>query len=205
MNELQDHVRAWLKRILDETGLSASALARKIGTSTTTITRLLNDPTHKAVLSHRTIDAIVRVTGLSGPYPSRIERLVQKEDIDAIMLPKETGDTRVDDAIRYLCQTESALVPWRLNTHALEGLGYLPGDVMIVDMNATAETGDVVVAQLYAQNTRTVFRQYVKPFLTAEACDRVARQPILVDEMNAQIRGVVVATFRSRRGHAGHN
>lgn len=203
MDELQESVRAWLTDVLRQTGKTPSALARAIGTSTSTLTRYLNQPDHKHVLSTRTIDAITRVTGLPGPpgAGSSGARLPAGE-IDGMEINTQTGDVRVDDAVRYLCAAENGLSPWRLNTRALEGVGYLPGDVVVVDLNADAESGDVVVAQVYDQRgAETVFRLYAKPFLTAAANDRVARVPLLVDDAHVCIRGVVVAMFRPRRGH----
>lgn len=216
MSELQDSVRTWLRAVLDETGLSASALARQIGTSTTTLTRALNDPNSKHVLSMRTIDAISRATGKPGPNgqggtqgqaqggdqaAAMFDPALGRE-LDGRALPVETGDARVDDAVRYLCAAENGLYAQRLNSRALEGVGYLPGDVMVVDLNQSAKLGDVVVAQIYKQRgAETVFRLYAKPFLIAAALDRCPHLPMLVDDDRVSIRGVVVASFRPRRGH----
>jgi lambda repressor-like predicted transcriptional regulator len=203
MSELQESVRAWLRSVLDETGLTASALARSIGTSTTTLTRVLNDPLAKHVLSTRTIDAIARTTGISGPgAPPSGQARMPEHEIDGLQLKTQTGDVRIDDAVSFLCSNENGLTPWRLNTRALEGMGYLPGDVVIVDLNATADTGDVVVAQVnQGKSADTIFRIYAKPFVSACAIDRVARAPLVVDDIHVSICGVVVAMFRPRRGH----
>lgn len=155
MTEIRDEVRAWLRQVLEQTGMSATRLAREIGTSTTTLTRVLNDPNYTGVLSHRTIAAITRVTGQAGPNTAVTTARNAPGELDGLHLPPETGDLRVDDAVRYLCQAEASLAPWRLNTLALESLGYLPGDIMMVDMNAVAESGDIVVAQVYSQKTTT--------------------------------------------------
>jgi hypothetical protein len=202
MSDLQDSVRAWLRGVLDETGLSASALARQIGTSTTTLTRVLNDAAAKHVLSTRTIDAIVRTTGLLGPgSPATGAARMPEGEIDGLPLKPQTGDVRIDEAVRYLCAAENGLMPYRLNTRALEGMGYLPGDVVIVDLNASADHGDVVLARLHQARRGEIFRVYAKPFLIACAVDRVARAPLLVDDQHVSLHGVVVAMFRPRRDH----
>jgi hypothetical protein len=207
MNELHEQMRHWLANVLQTHGLTANRLATMIGKSPTTLTRVLNDPNAKHTLSTPTIDAIMRVTGAQPPgshamaRPGEAPRIAMSE-LDGLPISPQTGDLRVDEAVRYLCQATPGLDPWRLNTRALEALGYLPGDVVITDQAATAEHGDVVVAQIYRpRGAETVFRMFAKPFLVAAAQDRVARQPLLVDDSHVAIRGVVVAMFRPRRGH----
>lgn len=202
MDETQDSVRSWLRSVMDQTELSAHALARKINRAPTTITRAL-DPASKHTLSHRTIADIVAVTGLPGPGGGRASAPTRMpaNEIDGAPLEIETGDSRVDDAVRYLCGDENALAPWRLNTRALEVMGYLPGDVVIVDLNGHPQPGDIVVAQHYKARVETLFRMFTPPFLVAAANDRVPRPPMLVDNATVAIRGVVVAMFRPHRGH----
>lgn len=208
MNELHEQMRAWLADVLEKNGLSANRLAKMIGKSASTLTRVLNDPNAKHTLSTPTVDAIIRVTRaappglLAGPVRAGEPPRLPQGELDGLPVAVKTGDIRVDDAVRYLIQAEARLEPWRLNTRALEGLGYLPGDVVITDQTAPPEHGDVVVAQIYnPRGAETVFRMYAKPFLVAAAQDRVARLPMLIDDSNVVIRGVVVAMFRPRRGH----
>lgn len=203
MNELHQNVRSWLRGVLSETNLSATALAAGIGVSTTTLTRVLNDASVKHTLSMSTIDKISRYTGISATpiADGRSIALSPEQEVQALPGDASYGDVRVDEAVRYLCQAEPGLSPWKLNTRALEVAGYLPGDIVIVDLNAAAEDGDIVVAQIYAEKTETVFRLYNKPYLIAAAHDRVPRKPLLVDDDQVLIKGVVIATFRPRRGH----
>jgi hypothetical protein len=210
MNDLHDRMRAWLHEVLDHQQVRPNGLARLTGVSPTTLTRVLNDPKAKHTLSATTIDAIVRATGYPPPDFAGSEAgnalhplpPAQGQELDGLKLPAETGDARIDDAVRFLCQADDNFTPWRLNTRALEGLGYLPGDVVIVDLAQKPEAGDVVVAQIYkARGADTVFRLYAKPFLTAAANDRVMRPPLLVDDDRVAIRGTVIAMFRPHRGH----
>lgn len=202
MDPTKDSVRAWLEDLLEKSGLSAYALAKQIGKSPSTITRAV-DPASKHTLSHRTIMEIVQATGRPGPSGERAagQARLPSNEIDGAPLELETGDARVDDAVRYLCGAENALAPWRLNTRALEMMGYLPGDVVIVDLNGQAQAGDIVAAQNYKGRVETIFRIFTPPFLVAAATDRVPRPPMLVDNDTVSIRGVVVAMFRPMRGH----
>lgn len=66
----------YLHRVLRETGLHPSALAKKCGLSSTTLTRPLNNPAHSFRLSRRTLEAIEGGTGIpfSDTAPRRVER-----------------------------------------------------------------------------------------------------------------------------------
>lgn len=55
---------AYLRRVLQQTGLSPTALAEQAGVSPTTLTRPLNNPEHKFELSMRTIRMIESSTGI---------------------------------------------------------------------------------------------------------------------------------------------
>lgn len=203
MDELRDSLRAWLRDVLDERQLTPNKLAGLAGFRPTTLTRFLNDSDAKHTLSTPTIDAIVRATGcapprLRGAVPVRPAR----REVDAAVLAESSGDERTDEAVRYLCQADPNLAPWQLHSRAIEALGYLPGDVVIVDQATEPATGDVVCAQVYeGRGAETKFRLYQRPWLLPAAIDRLPRVPILVDDRNARVAGVVVAMFRPRRSH----
>ena len=203
MNDVHHEMRGWLSEVLRRSGLSPYALAKKAGVSTTTITRGL-DPNAKHTLSSTTVAKIRAVAGdhaHAGPA-APIGFAESGADELSPVAAGTSGDPRVDDAVRYLVAGDQGLVPWKLNTRALEVAGYLPGDIAIVDLNAQAVDGDAVVAQHYVgSNAQTIFRLYQKPYLVAAATDRAIRRPLAVDDMAVSIRGVVVASFRPRRGH----
>jgi transcriptional regulator with XRE-family HTH domain len=75
MTDARDTARARLEQLLSLTGLDATSLAREAGVSHTTVTRFLNDPRHKYVLSHRTLtkleDAARRLIGSAASQPLR--------------------------------------------------------------------------------------------------------------------------------------
>jgi len=57
--------KAYVRHVLEMTGLSASSLAKRVGVASTTLTRALNDPQHKFALSTSTLERIARGTGIS--------------------------------------------------------------------------------------------------------------------------------------------
>lgn len=64
---LQAAVRAYLRRVLNETGLSAGKLALRAGIAATTITRPLNDPKIQHTPSIRTLTKIANASGIALP------------------------------------------------------------------------------------------------------------------------------------------
>lgn len=199
----QDITRAWLKAVLEKTGLDPTGLAHKAGVHPSTLTRFVNNENVTHDLSRRTISGIEKVTGIAyGEHRVRPRVLqVSEPEAQAYVIDSPDNDRRIDEAVRYLLQAQNGLDPWRLKSRALELAGYLPGDVLIVDLNAEPEDGDAVVAQNYEGGTETIFRLYQKPYLVAAAVDRVPRRPLLVDDDSVMIRGVVIAMFRPRKGH----
>lgn len=60
----EDWPRAYVRRVLAQTGLSPTALAERVGVSSTTLTRPLNSPEYPHSISRRTLDKIRAVTGI---------------------------------------------------------------------------------------------------------------------------------------------
>lgn len=58
---------AWLRKVLSETGLSPSELAKLAKVSSTTLTRPLNNPDHPHAIGGRTIAKVARAVGRDPP------------------------------------------------------------------------------------------------------------------------------------------
>ena len=92
--------------------------------------------------------------------------------------------------------------PWVLRSNALLSIGYLPGDVMLVDLNERPRAHDVVCAQVYdwvRSRAQTVFRLYEPPYLLASTTDQAVLRPLVVDDNVVVVKGVVTASIRPRR------
>jgi hypothetical protein len=80
-------------------------------------------------------------------------------------------------------------------SRALEGLGYLPGDIVIVDLRHNPVPGDVVCAQVYESDRsepETVMRIYRPPVLVAATFDEQLQRLLWVDDPRIKIEGVVL-------------
>jgi hypothetical protein len=91
---------------------------------------------------------------------------------------------------------------WRLKTMALEGVGYLPGDIVFVEAlpeGVLPKPQDAVCAQVVDYqhgSAETVWRVYDSPFLVGAANDRTAYKPLLVDGDRVKIIGVIRESLR---------
>ncbi len=190
---------AWLNAMLEFRMWNVTRLAREAGVSQSTLAKFLNDPENVAQLSISTVEKLSGAGGIR-PYetkPSATPRgISEKEAIPFSGADEQLGFDRLISALT----TGNSLVPWVMNSRALEAFGYLPGDVLVVDLNATPQDGDVVCAQLFDRNgeAETVFRILEHPFLVAATMDRSTVKPLLVNNDTVVIRGVVTSSHRPR-------
>jgi hypothetical protein len=215
-HDLKTRQQAWLRAILQRTGLKPSQLANAAGLNTTTLTRFLNSIDHKNALSAQSVAAIQEaVKGFS--------RTMSAQDLQAIAYPgmpetlkgeiaedeaapytadlKNADHGYSDAAIKAIVEGQAGLDPWVLKSRSLEASGYLPGDVLIVSLNEEPRDNDVVCVQIYdwsLMKAETVMRVYQQPYISASEFG-VVRKPLLVDNKDVMIKGVVVAGIRPRR------
>jgi transcriptional regulator with XRE-family HTH domain len=199
--ELREAVGAWLKRLPELTGQTLTGIAREIGVSTSTLTKPANNPDHPHVMSFSTIAKIARRYHIPPPsgMGDELAALLPGFAADEASPFKFDGPPDFNALIKAYIADRPGIDPWRLNARALELAGYVPGDVMIVDLNAAPRTRDVVVAQVFdheMSRTETVWRLYERPYLVAATTDPSLLRPIHEDA--AAIKGVVLVSFRAR-------
>jgi hypothetical protein len=177
-------------------------LAKKAKLAQTTITRFLR-PEAPFALNVHTIAKIEDASGVafqgSGAEPTARthEAIPFSEDSDEM--------TRIREIGRTIAIHSNGLAKWSLRSRALETAGYMPGDILVVDLNLQQQPGDVVCAQLYdwpRGSAHTVFRKWEPPYLVSATFDQSALAPIYVDNRNVMIKGVVVMSLRTRQARA---
>lgn len=193
--------REWLTALLDQLGITATELARRADLNPSTLTRFLQpDGRDGHVLSMRTVRKIEEVAG-----NIRINRKAIRPGLsDAEAMPYELAPgslSPLKSAILALKAGRNGVDAWQVETDLLASLRIFRGDVLMVDLNAVAQSGDIVCAQVYnwpANRADTVFRLYEPPFLLSGSATGDLRKPLAVDGSNVVIRGVVVARLSSR-------
>jgi transcriptional regulator with XRE-family HTH domain len=197
MEPSRDEIRRWIRDILSQSGETPTALARKAGIASTTLTRFLNEQ-DKTVLSFRSIAKIAHAAGVPpiGLNPATSAGFVE----DAVPYDaSEAGVKSYTAAIEALIGERQAASPWIMQSYALEGAGYMPSDVLIVDLNRKPEAGDAVCAQVYQWSqgkAETLFRIFEPPYLVAASHNPSIRKPLLVDNDRVIIKGVVTEMLR---------
>lgn len=205
-----DELRTWLRRVLEHTGDTPTSLARKAGVAQSTLTRFLNSD-DAPLLSTRSISKIAHAANYNPPGiahgPSAAVRAITHVSglQEAEAAPYKHGgasQSQLDGVIAAILAGRNATDPWVLRSAALVDAGYLPGDILFVDLSRKPEDGDLVCAQVYKWSkgtAETVFRFYDPPYLVAATSSRDLRRPLLVDNDRVIIKGVVTESLRIAR------
>jgi hypothetical protein len=188
--------REYLRRVIAHTRKPPTRIAKEVGVAPSTLTRLLNENS-TATLHARTISRLQEYSGVSlfggdPSLPSTFRGLAE----DAVPFDAKSADPAVSAAIKALIGGRQAADPWTMRTRALERRGYLPGDIVIVDLGRRPEAGDAVCAQVYDWRrgaAETVMRVYDPPYLLEASLDEQLRKPLVVDNEQVIIKGVLLA------------
>lgn len=189
----------WYRFVLEVKGWDAAELSRRTGKNPSTFSKFVNDPENKAQLGPATVRLIEQVSGLkafSTEIPVKPRGLAETESSRFEAEPL----AYVSSAVKMMQGERNGLEPWVMRSRALDGVGYMPGDILLVDLNARPEPGDIVCAQVYDRfgNAETVFRVFEDPFLVSVTMKVSLIKPLLIDNDRVVVRGVVVASFRER-------
>jgi len=186
----------WVNSILSSKNWTPHRLSKEAGISPSALTKFINDTTGTRTLNSYTVEKLASGSGIpfngSGANKSFSETKTPEFELE---LTNEKSAP-----IEALRNGRNGVDAWTIRTRALELAGYLPGDTVIVDQNASPQAGDVVLAQVYNRNgdPETVMRIYEPSFLMAATMDPGHIMPILINK-DVIIRGVVISSLRSRR------
>jgi AraC-like DNA-binding protein len=193
--QIQDAHRAWLQQLREATDLPLTRIAAEAGLAESTLTRLFSR-SYTGTLHALTIEALKRRFRVPGPDQAAQGGLRETEATPYVA----DGAGPWGGAVQALLRAHAAADPWVLRTRALDLAGYLPGDIVVLDLNAAAQSGDVVCAQVYdfeRMKAETIWRLYDPPYLVAASTDPSLRRPF--SDASVSIKGVVVAQLRLRR------
>jgi len=189
--------REYVRRVVEYMRKPPTRIAKELGIAASTLTRLLKaSDSSTATLHARTLTKLHEYSGIppifggdpSVPVPRGFAE-------DAVPFDAKTADPAVSAAIKALIGGRKAADPWTIRTRALERIGFLPGDIVIVDLGRRPEAGDAVCAQVYDWRraaAETVMRLYEPPYLVAASLDEGLRRPLVVDNEQVIIKGVVL-------------
>jgi transcriptional regulator with XRE-family HTH domain len=188
---------SYIEMVLQRTGWSQTDLASRAGLDPSTLSRFLSKGRDGHALRANTIQRIATASGVAfgdfAPVHGMAESEAEPYDFK--------NDDRRSDAIRALTGHRKNIDAWSLNSRALENLGYLPGDILLVGLSETPLAGDVVCAQIYdwtKGSAETVFRLYQPPALVGASNDFTLLKPYILGDNTVVVKGVVLHSLRSR-------
>ena len=190
-DETRDATVAWLRKAVRASGLTPTALARKAGIAPSTLLNPLNRADWHGNLNTTTIGKIAAAASVKPPSHAGLEAMAgfserEVEPYDASLgLP--AGSAR-------LAENQDL---WTVNTRALELIGFLPGDLIVVDLKAAPDAGDVVLVQHYGDEggAQTHLRVFDRPFVMGRCTN--PPKALLVDGKDVVILGKVIALHRT--------
>jgi hypothetical protein len=192
--------RDWLREVVRQSGLKPTRLAKELKIAPSTLTRPLKEGEDGTSTLHAaTIEKISAFTGIAGPGAAAPRRTARGLAEEALPYRAEQAGDPLDSAVQALIGGRNGVDPWTLKTRALELLGYLPGDVVLVDLNAEAKPGDAVCAQIYdwtRMRAETIMRVLERAgpveVLLARSLDPTLQQVVAVDGEQVMVKGVIL-------------
>lgn len=203
MTDVKKDQLDWVTAVKAYLGVTSNnALAVMAGVDPSLVQKPFN-PNYKGKFGADTLQKIAAAAGLRVmEYPSRPSGLAEAEAVPFVFDGSADAIAQnVDRAVRELCRGRNGRDPWVIRGYALELSGFLPGDIVIVDMNISPQPKDVVCAQVFdwsGRKAETVFRIYDPPFLLTNSIRFGPQKPLLVDDDRVMVRGVVDGMFRRR-------
>jgi len=201
VSELRKKQKNWIEAVLSAKGWTRTDWARQASVDPSTLSKFFNDPQNTQILGATTVARLESVSPIKAYETLMAPRYGGLAETEAFAYEPQSSDN--DDtatAVAAIKAKRNAVDAWVLSSRGLEAIGYCPGDVLLVDLNGAPKSGDIVCAQLYTRpgNAETVFRIFEPPYLVAATLDRALTKPLLIDNDQVGVRGVVIASIRPR-------
>ncbi|NTF67719.1 LexA family transcriptional regulator [Rhizobium rhizogenes] len=196
----QRETKEWLRAIAGYMNLSPSQLALNSGMAASTLTRYLNDNTNTVGITQGSLEKVAKYSGFRpNQMPGRLRAGFSEPDAIPFGQDDTTYPAWVKTAVSAAKAGRNGIEAWLMKSAALDAIGVMPGDIILVDQNTRAKTGDVVIAQIIDMITgsaETVMRLYQAPFLLTHSMRMGPQRPEQVDEERVSIAGVSIGTIR---------
>jgi hypothetical protein len=203
MTEAPDS-KEWIRAVARYLNMSLSDLALNSKLAASTLTRYVNDKSGKLSVTERTLEMVSTFSGVPKrvlPGQRRLPGFGESEAVPYDALHDGELPEWVRSAIMAHKGSRNGVEAWIMKGWALDLLGVLPGDVLMIDQNARPKPGQIVCAQLtdlVTGKTETVMRRYDPPFLTTHSAKMGPTKPEQVDEERVIIMGVETGIIRPR-------
>ncbi len=199
----------WFRKRQKIAGVTAEDIAQIMGRSRSNVSHILNGHQRMSLEWAKAfaqaldapLDEVLQHAGVMDEQQAQTLRPGFSESDVAPWKGKDAEDRAVHTVAQAHGERPGVDV-WQVKSPALSLMGYMPGDMMLVDTHAAERVrqGDIVVAQVYDNTKGTAFtllRRYEPPVLVAASPDPDDRRVHVVDGVNVVIRGRVTASWRN--------
>ena len=212
MSDLKTQQREWITHLVEATGLSLTALARKAGVHDSTLTRFMNSPNAHYALSNRTTDLLAQTFHVPfGQRMTMVGDVIGFEESDTFASTYQADevspcavDSIKDLMVSKIIETlsDETLEAWKLNSPVLAVAGYNVGDFFILSRTTTPAPQDLVIIQHGDRNAPSyAARIYLPPFIVTAGYEPPAAMPELIDTRRMRVIGTVVVVIRGLRSN----
>lgn len=202
MKKDQRETKDWINAMARHMGISASRLALNSNIAASTLARYLNDESGTIGITQSTLEQIAGYTGFRPhQFPGRNRAGFAEPDAVPFANDNAGAQDWVKLAVDAARKGRNGIEAWVMKGAALDALGVLPGDVVIIDHNLKPRAGDIVVAQVvdYATGSaETVMRVFQPPFVMGHSIRLGPIRPEHVDEDRVTISGTSIGILRAR-------
>lgn len=178
-----------------------SELARRLGVANSAISELQKGRRQLKAHEVPIVEEYLGISVLGEGVPSGRKGVREHGSMamgDGVLVPRSELPSEVEQFFARQFRAKPLEI-WQISTDLIAGAGYLPGDYVAVDTSILCRPRDIVLAERresVGTDPHFLFRAYVPPFLLAATPGTMPESPLIVDDNQIIIRGVVVASVR---------
>ncbi|WP_143029599.1 hypothetical protein [Bradyrhizobium brasilense] len=189
--------RKYLRDVLKKLGKKPTPFAKEIGVAPSTLTRVYNgEDGAKGTLRATTLARLESASGIAAPTAElpEGERPQAQRLPDAVPFIAKSADSELARAIRELTGGRNSIEAWTIQSRALECAGFLPGDVVLIDLSAISRAQDAVLAMDFRGGGEgsALTRIHEPPYLVTATLEPGNRKPLEVDDEWVIVKGVIL-------------
>ncbi|HRD79056.1 MAG TPA: helix-turn-helix transcriptional regulator [Hyphomicrobiaceae bacterium] len=191
-----------IRELREAKGLSQDELGAKVGTNKFKVSRIETGETRLTLDLATKIAAALDVS------------VAEVLNVQAIPTARGLAEEAVSyvggegDPLARLADIERNRILYEIKSNALDELGIVAGDIVLIDMSADTVAKvkplALVIAQVYSGTellaARTVLRQFVPPALLVANSRSESHEPINMKIIDAHIKGIIVSHHRRLSG-----
>lgn len=198
-HEMHETQLQQLRDLLRRHGLKPTTLAKRAGVSPSTVTRKF-DVNDTGVFDPPTWAKLFRAVGEEPPGMADAAQAPVATESETVPLSTQDVGNDLEVAVRAIVAGRPHLSAWTVAGRGLDALGYVPGDVVVLNSETEPRVGDVVMASLLNYRSPSASRNVLRLFhgsqLLGASSEARHLVPIPLHPEWVAVRGVVEMLIR---------